>query len=258
VNLIDTPVLSDLKSFRWPTGKRAGLSLSFDDARLSQPDTGFEILDHHGVRATFYVSPNNIPKRMDAWKHAVSNGHEIGNHTDTHPCSGAFPWTRHNALEDYTLERITKEIDIANEKIHSLLGVTPNTFAYPCGHEWVGRGRNRRSYVPIVAERFLIARGCGGGSAIPGYVDTAMVPSMNSDQLTMERFYSEITTAIQEGRWLILIGHEIADAVGTDALTTLTSVLTEICHFATNLDNSIWIDTVSNIGTYVREQRCST
>ena len=39
--------------FRWPKGKRAAVSLSFDDARTSQLDVGIPLLDRHKVPATF-------------------------------------------------------------------------------------------------------------------------------------------------------------------------------------------------------------
>lgn len=250
----DVPPLRDPASFKWPQGKRAALSLSFDDARVTQPDNGFAILNRHNVKATFYVTPGAVEKRLDAWKGAVTKGHEIGNHTVTHPCGGAAAWSRNNALEDYTLERIRMEIDGASEKLQALLGVTPETFAYPCSQTWVGRGRTHTSYVPLIAERFHVARS-GGGQAIPGYADVAQLPSVGFDRMTFERFRDEITRAANEGNWLILTGHEIAADASKDQLTTFTTVLEEVCRYATDPANGIWIDTVANVGRYVVEQR---
>jgi peptidoglycan/xylan/chitin deacetylase (PgdA/CDA1 family) len=252
--MADLPPLADLKSFRWPEGKRAALSLSFDDARLTQPDIGFEILDRHGIRATFYVVPKGVEKRLDAWKQAVARGHEIGNHTITHPCSGVAAWSRQNALEDYTYDRITKEIDGATEQLNALLGVTPKTFAYPCGQSWVGRGATYQSYVPLIAERFVIGRG-GGGHVVPGFVDLAQAPSLGSDRMTFEQFRAEIGKALDEGTWVILTGHEIAADASRDNLTTYTTVLEEICQFAKEPRHGIWVDTIEAVGTYIREQR---
>lgn len=45
--------------FRWPEGKKMGLSLTFDDARLSQADKGISLLDKYGVKATYYLSPDH-------------------------------------------------------------------------------------------------------------------------------------------------------------------------------------------------------
>jgi peptidoglycan/xylan/chitin deacetylase (PgdA/CDA1 family) len=138
-------------AFAWPKGKRAALSLTFDDARPSQVDAGLPLLNGHGVKATFYVQPEGLGKRLDGWKAAVASGHEIGNHTISHPCTGNYAFSRENGLEDYTLDRIEAEMTGANELIRRDLGISPTSFAYPCGQTFVGRGLDVRSYVPIVA-----------------------------------------------------------------------------------------------------------
>jgi peptidoglycan/xylan/chitin deacetylase (PgdA/CDA1 family) len=93
-------------SFAWPESKQAALSLSFDDARMSQVDSGTSLLDQFGIKATFFVVPSDVEERIDGWRQAVTNGHEIGNHTLTHPCTGNFSWSRKNALENYNLHSI--------------------------------------------------------------------------------------------------------------------------------------------------------
>ena len=87
-------------AFEWPNGKRAALSLSFDDARLSQVDIGTKLFDKYGAKATFYVVPERMQHRLEGWKLAVESGHEIGNHTLYHPCTANFSWARDHALED--------------------------------------------------------------------------------------------------------------------------------------------------------------
>lgn len=108
-------------SFTWPDGRCAAVSLSFDDARPSQANTGIPILDRYGVKATFYLSPNRVPERLAAWRAAAAGEHEMGNHTMTHPCSGNFAWSRTNALEEYTLERLEHELLDANAYIKTTL-----------------------------------------------------------------------------------------------------------------------------------------
>ena len=63
--------------FKWPEEKQVALSLSFDDARQSQVDVGTKLFDKYGVKATFYVVPDAMMPRLDGWKQAVDNGHEI-------------------------------------------------------------------------------------------------------------------------------------------------------------------------------------
>ncbi|HSH19313.1 MAG TPA: polysaccharide deacetylase family protein, partial [Draconibacterium sp.] len=52
--------------FKWPEGKKMGLSLTFDDACLSQIDKGIPLLDKYKVKATFYLSPDNMVQKIYA------------------------------------------------------------------------------------------------------------------------------------------------------------------------------------------------
>ena len=63
-----------VKSFCWPNGKRAAVSLSFDDARLSQVDTGLALFRELRVRVTFFVQSAHIQERLVGWKQAVADG----------------------------------------------------------------------------------------------------------------------------------------------------------------------------------------
>ena len=239
--------------FPWPAGKRAAVSLSFDDARLSQIDRGMALFDAHGVKATFYISPGGVTARLDGWKRAVASGHEIGNHTVHHPCSGNFKWSRHKALEDYSIERMEREILEANRFVTEQLGVTPATFAYPCGQTFVGRGRDTASYVPVIAEHFLVGR--AASSEIhndPAYCDLAQAACLGQDGRSFEQLKAIVDRAVADGGWLILCGHEIGDG---GHQTTLAPALDALCHYCLDPVNGIWIDTVEAIGEYVRERQ---
>ncbi len=241
------------EKFRWPDGKKAAISLTFDDARLSQIDVGIPILDKSKVKATFYVSPVNVEQRLEGWKQTVKNGHEIGNHTMTHPCTGNYAFSKENALEDYTLEKIATEIDSANDLIQKKLGVKPTTFAYPCGQTFVGRGKDVKTYVPLVAARFLTGRGAGGEDANdPLLCDLSQLLAMGSDGQTFEQLKILVDKAAQEGRWLILCGHEIGQG---GYQTTLDQTVEKLCQYAQDPASGIWIDTVGNIGPYILKSR---
>ena len=116
-------------TFAWPEGKQIAISLSFDDARASQVDAGTALLDQYGVKGTFYVVPNSVKQRLEGWKKAVISGHEIGNHSFNHPCTGNFPWSRQKAIENYTLKKMRNELILTNKAIKELLGVEAEVFA---------------------------------------------------------------------------------------------------------------------------------
>ncbi len=240
-------------AFPWPDDKRCAVSLTFDDARLSQIDKGIPLLNEYGVKATFYISPENLPERLEGWKQAIADGHEIGNHTKTHPCTGNYAFSRDNALEDYDLEGIAAELDGANEFIRNELGVEPQNFAYPCGQKFVGRGESVQSYVPLVAERFLSGRGwLGEDSNDPWLCDFSQLLGMESDGKSFVALKALIDKAAEEGRWLILAGHEM-DESGHQ--TTQLASLEQLCQYAQDPANGIWIDTVETIATYIQQHR---
>jgi hypothetical protein len=241
------------KRFFWPDGKRAALSITFDDARLSQVDRGIPILDAHGVKASFYVTPAAVEKRLDGWRRAVANGHEIGNHTMTHPCTGNFRWSRNNALEDYTLERMREEIITANRVIQKQLGVCPTTFAYPCGQRFVGRGTRTKSYVPVVAKHFLAGRGYPDETpGDPTFCDLAQLSGFSADGASFARVRSLCETALASGGWLVLVAHEVGQ---TAPLTIAPRVLEALCRYAQNPRHGLWVNTVAAIAQYVAASR---
>jgi peptidoglycan/xylan/chitin deacetylase (PgdA/CDA1 family) len=231
--------------FPWPKGIRGALSLTFDDARPSQVDRLMPILDAQKVKATFYVSPGAVEARLDGWQRAVRAGHEIGNHTMTHPCTGNYPAFRWNSLEDMTLEGMAKDIDDATEAIVRRLGVKPRDFAYPCGQTFVGRGREVKSYVPLVAERFRSGRKWLSEDANdPAFCDLAQLLALESDGKPFDALKSLVDKAAAEGRWLILVGHEVGDG---GYQTTLATAVEALCRYAKNPANGIWIDTVGAV-----------
>ena len=245
--------LQKRSGFQWPTGKKMAISLTFDDARLSQPDYGIPLLDKYGVKATFYISEDNLLRRVDSWETAVRNGHEVGNHSVLHPCSGNFVWSRNKALENYTPEAMKRELDSANRFIYTVLGIKPVSFAYPCGQTFVGRGKMTRSYVPLIAEMFETGRGWLGESPNdPSFCDLSQLMGMELDGKSFEQIKALIESAKRNGQWLILAGHEMNNS---GSQTSLLATIEAICRYATNPADSTWIDNVHNIAAYVKEER---
>lgn len=244
---------SEMTAFPWPGGIRCAVSLVFDDARFTQIDKGIPLLNKYGVKATFYVSPERLLQRVGDWKQVVANGHEIGNHTMTHPCTGNYAFSRDNALEEYDLKRIAEEIDQANAFILAELNVKAKSFAYPCGQKFVGRGNNVKSYVPLVADRFLSGRGwLDEDSNDPRICDFSQLLCMESDGKSFEQLKALINKTAAEGDWLILAGHEMADS---GYQTTSLSTLEALCQYAQDTANGIWLDTVEHIATFIKDNR---
>ena len=78
----------------WPEGCQGAISLSFDDARPSQPEIAIPMLKEYGLLATFYIKPrgDDWKQQYAYWREVGLAGHEIGNHTISHICSRNFAW----------------------------------------------------------------------------------------------------------------------------------------------------------------------
>ena len=231
-----------------PDGARVALSLTFDDARDSQLDVAVPILDAHGIRATFFVLPVPVSRRRSDWQAVKRNRHEIGNHTVTHPCSANFEFSRTNALEDYSLERMETEIDEASVRIERLLRVRPESFAYPCGQSFVGRGQGRTSYVPVVARRFAAARGYGSETSNdPGRCDFAHLEAFTIDGSAPHELVGLVDDAGATGRWVIMAGHDVGEG---GEQTVLIHALEALCHRVARPD--VWVAPVAEVAKYLQ------
>ncbi len=241
------------KAFAWPGGHRAALSLSFDDARPSQLEA-LKVFDESGSRVTFFLTSSNIGEHAAAWRQVAQAGHEIANHTVSHPCSGNFEWSRDNALEDFTLDRMRGELTDANAAIERATGVRPATFAYPCGQTFVGRGEHVASYVPVVGKLFLAGRGWQGESANdPQVVDLAQVIGCSMDNQDWSAVQPLVDAAIANGQWLVLGGHDIGSTPGPQV--TRIETIRALLKYATAPDRGVWVDTFEHVAAHIKRTR---
>lgn len=241
-------------AFPWPNARRAAVSLSFDDGRSSQMDAGVPVLAQARLSVTFYVVPGSIERRQTAWRAAAQAGHEIGSHSLTHPCSGNFAFSRQKALEDYTLARMDAELEQAGLEIKRITGVLPVTFAYPCGQTFVGRGVTTASYVPLVSKRFLAGRLWQGETANdPAFVDLSQVQAVSMDDAELSDLRATLDAAIEQGRWLVLAGHDISEQPGRQ--TTRVSLLRALGEYLHTPERGVWVAPVGTVAAWIQKQR---
>jgi peptidoglycan/xylan/chitin deacetylase (PgdA/CDA1 family) len=243
-----------VKAINWPDGKKVAVSLSFDDARFSQIDAGIPMLNEYGVKATFYLNVSPMRERLEGWKKAVAAGHEIGNHSTTHPCSGNYFWVaKGNELENYTMEKMRKNLQECSKVLKDELGVNATLFAYPCGQKFIGRGKNLKSYVPLIAEMFASGRGWFEEmDNDPMFCDFAQLAAREMDGKTFEQIQTFINGAKAHGDWLLLAGHEMGEE---GMQTTRISMLRQLIEYAKDPANGVWLAPVGEVQNYIKKQR---
>jgi len=237
------------RPFVWPEPYRMAVSLTFDDGRPTQLPILVPYLAEQQVKASFYILPRVVAANAEGWRKVLGAGHEIGNHSHTHPCSGSHRWSRNNALEDYTLERIALDIDQASDALEILLGTRPETYAYPCYGTFVGMGLERKSYVPVVAERFVAGRsGLSDIANDPSFCDPHCLHSFELDDRSPESAVRLLENAYQDGRWGVFTSHEVAPepVPNKERYSTTLATLDAVVQWCRSKPD-VWIDTVATV-----------
>lgn len=197
-------------------GRRGAVSLTFDDGTANQLAKAIPPLDARNLKGTFYLNPRDrlIKDFFQYWKAVAAAGHEIGNHTLSHPCPSAITGAR--GLEDMSLDEVEADIISAQERLVSLAPHQDEwTFAYPCYATYVGKGVDRTSYVPVVARHFAGGRAGGeyGFANRPGLMDYAALAGTPVERLSGAETIELISRLTSEGQWVILIFHDIGEGV---------------------------------------------
>lgn len=245
----------DAQKIVYPQGARNAISITFDDARATQLSHGFPILERHNVKATFYVVPKFVETNLEGWKGVVKAGHEIGNHTSSHLCTGNFQWLRdlNAGLEQVDLAWLEQDIQKATQSLKAQLGTDIKSFAYPCGQTFVGRGSEVKSYVPLVAKHFETGRRWMDETGNnPGYVDFAQLTSLPMDGRTYEQIIEMIEYFRMNNAWIILAGHEVGQLA---QYSTDTEVLEKLLAYLNDPKNGYWVAPVSKVAAVIKAQR---
>lgn len=253
IYLLSPTLHAQEQKFPWPEGKKMALSLSFDDARATNQTLGVALLNKYDVKATFFLIPSRVRNDIEGWKKAAASGHEMANHSLTHPCSGNFLWSRDKALDDYTMDQMRQELEQTNVEIYELLGVRPTVYAYPCGQTYLGRGTGAQSFIPLISEMFLAGRGWLGEAPVdPFYADMAHLSGMKMDNMEFEEVLKKVVSASANGQWLILAGHETNHSGNQ---TTYLNMLEQLAQYAKDPANGIWIAPIGTVAQYVKDKR---
>lgn len=240
----------------WPNGCVSAVSLSFDDGNGSQLDKGVPILERHGLRATFYLSlaHQHWQRRLLEWQAVAAAGHEIGNHSRDHLCPRALSrtWGVRLGLEDVTLEAIAADLDAAQAALTAYFERPPRSFAYPCYADYVGEGRTRASYVPLVAARFAAGRGHGeGGHNPPQTCDLHYLWSWKAEGLSGSELIGRVELGLPRGGWDIFTFHGVDEG----GLAVSSHALEQFCAYLARRQSEVWVAPVAEVAERIHAWR---
>ena len=99
------------------------ISISFDAAWGNEQTTDLlNILKKYDVKTTFFLVGNWVEKYPESVKEIFDAGHDVCNHSNTHP-----------HMPKLSNEKMIAEIEQCNDKIEKITGVRPKLFRPPYG-----------------------------------------------------------------------------------------------------------------------------
>jgi peptidoglycan-N-acetylglucosamine deacetylase len=109
------------------------IAMTFDDGPSAENTPRLlDILKQRGIKATFFLIGENAQANPDLVKRMLAEGHEVGNHTWTHP-----------QLSKLSDDKVKSEISRTQEAISAASGYTPTILRPPYGaitqrqKEWI-------------------------------------------------------------------------------------------------------------------------
>ncbi|MBN2640721.1 MAG: polysaccharide deacetylase family protein [Victivallales bacterium] len=233
-----------------PDGKDAMLAITFDDGIKSHYDIAVPVLEKHGIKATFFVTINNIgkPGRI-TWEQVQDmqkRGMEIGNHAMTHAHLGKTLINTKGLnpeIDKIKIQQIQKKNHdlmlfelIAPKKIFEDHGITIRTLAF------AGNSRPREA-VKLTKENGMLPR-----VFETGYYS-------KDDEKSHAKKLDKI---LKKGNYTILMIHGVAEGTGGwSPLRNLEFFENIIADFTKHSDR-LYIDTMAETSSYRERAENST
>lgn len=247
-------LLAQPAHFTWPDGARAAVSLAYDDALDSHLDHAIPALDRHGFKGSFYLTLSAPPvqQRMEDWRAAARNGHELGNHSLFHQCAALLPgreWVAPGqALEATTAAQMQAQVRLANTMLQAIDGAHMRTFTVPCGDVMARDG----DYVEALTGAFVAIKR-SGEAVVPDMhaLDPRAVPAWSPDGVSGAALIALVEEAGRRGTMLNLTFH----GVGGDHLAVSAEAHEQLlAHLAAHRDR-YWTGTFLTLMQWVHAQQ---
>lgn len=189
------------------------MSLTYDDGLDSQLDIALPQLQARHIRGTFFLTKGNIQGRLKDWMAVGRTGHEIANHSVTHPCD--ISHLRPRAFIDDEVVAMERWLD-------STFGPNrPHSYAYPCDVTDLGPGDanvQARRYAELLHKSGITSARTSEGE--PNSMRFARHHPYMLEALALgyttsspEAIWTYLDRAARKARWAILVIHKLAPTI---------------------------------------------
>lgn len=197
----------------FPGGRRAAISLSYDDGIASHRAEVAPSLSARGLRGTFFCPANadDLHANVEGWRQLALAGHEIGNHTCFHPCrrkpGAGWPDAAYD-LCTYNRKRIVDEVTLASRVLRLVDGRERRAYGATCGHTTFGPEGAAESFVDAMRPFTTHVRADRGG-ILPLRRPDFVTGSHLGDRLTAAETIAVIEPLLASAGWLIIEMHGV-------------------------------------------------
>ncbi|GAA4321721.1 endo-1,4-beta-xylanase [Flaviaesturariibacter amylovorans] len=234
-------------------GRSAAVVLTYDDALNVHQTTVLPLLDSLNLKATFYLTDNGgrLRAQFPRWKKAAANGHELGNHSIYHPCSGSLPgrsWVPPDYdLDRYTLRRMADEIRSTNLLLETLDGKKERTFAYPCADTRI----HDTPYIDAVKNELVAARHVRHELQDPGAVDPWNIAAYMVNGESGEKLISLVKEAQAQRKLLVFLFHGVG---GEHSIDVSTEAHRSLVRYLKG-QKDIWVAPMVDVAKFIRAKQ---
>lgn len=225
--------------------KKGAISFTLDDGMRGHLDFAAPLLEQHGFHGTFFIIGDRVRNgpadsrwrdrlggRYDTswqeWRDLIARGHEVGNHTWSHPRS----------LTEVDDRDLDFEVNHAYARLSEELGRAPFSFCYP-------RQKVDERVRRVVLERHEAAREDykAYNPALPNFF--------------LEQLNARIDNAIKKRAFLIPVMHIVSGVKNMDGLL-IENILRAHLDHTKELSEDLWVATFGCVVRYYRKRASAT
>ena len=231
--------------------KKAAVVLTYDDALSQHLDNAIPVLDSLGLKATFYITAYYPAsrQRLKDWSKAATNGHELGNHTLFHPCTGGEgrEWVKANQdMNSYSVQRMVDEIRMTNIFLEALDGKTKRTFAFPCADTKI----RDTAYIDGLRNDFVAARNVRSEMHSIDKVDLYNVDCYMVDGESAKQMITWVKKAVETNSLLVILFHGVGGGNSLDISLPDHRMFLE---YLKQNEKDIWVAPMLEVAEFIQQ-----
>ena len=234
--------------------KQCAVVLTYDDAIDIDLDNVIPALDSVKLKGTFYIIGSSpvVNNRLEQWRAAAKEGHELGNHSLFHPCDGSFPgrsWVSpDHDLSKYTIARAVDEIRANNVLLKAIDGKTERTFAYPCGDLKIGG----IDFYTALRKDFVGARGVTDGLQTAAQVDMDNIRCYGIQNQPADYMINLVKKAQETHTLCVFLFHGVG---GGHGINEDRGEHTKLLHYLKAHEKDIWIAPMVDVAKNIKAEQ---